>query len=135
MKLLNILSVFMETEEVAMQYTESIDFFRICQFIPTCVKETILPVAIIIHKLTKHPVMIQVKFYRKTYWFHFILLINFQRLFDLSVEDALLSLFRLKNLDVVYYICLSIINFSKHKLCCLKICTPAVLKIILGLFI
>ncbi|KAF2885149.1 hypothetical protein ILUMI_21025 [Ignelater luminosus] len=102
----------MECLETASYFVKSLEFIQFCQWATSCPKKFILPSALIITSLTK---LVELR----------------QLLFDFSIEDTVLSFFRINNELVFYKTCEAISNMSSHRYCCEKMITPVVIQCLL----
>lgn len=111
---LNIVQNCMQSEETFCYFVESSEFLNFCQWVKTCDPEYLLACITILERLTQIPQMKQV-------------------LFDLSVEDSILYIFRSNDKQILNTTCEAISNMSEHKYCCDKMVTAMTLQSILAI--
>lgn len=106
---LKIIQHCANSEETSTYYIKSIQFLSFCQWVKNCAIEYLLPCTDIFEKLSGIPSIKQI-------------------LYDLSVEESLLSFLRSKEKIVLNNACKAITNMTVHKYCCDDMLTPAVLS-------
>ncbi|XP_018561213.1 armadillo repeat-containing protein 3-like [Anoplophora glabripennis] len=99
----------MKSEETNDYFVETLEFLKFCQWVKTCKEDYLFPSISILEQLTRTPSKRQI-------------------LFDLSVEQSILSFFRSTEKRVLNKMCEAITNMIAHKYCCEEMLTPAVLK-------
>ncbi|EEZ98165.1 hypothetical protein TcasGA2_TC000592 [Tribolium castaneum] len=106
---LNIVWHCMGNEITRTYFVTTLEFLKFCQWVKNCPPEVGLICARIFLELAK---IDSIK----------------QLLFDLSIEDTILSFFKSDDKQVLNVTCDSVCFMSKHKYCCEKIVTPIVVK-------
>ncbi|KAF7285722.1 hypothetical protein GWI33_010142 [Rhynchophorus ferrugineus] len=106
-KALNILKNCLACEETNNYFVESVEFLDLCQWVKTCHPRYLIPLIEVFLILTS---MNEMK----------------QTLFDLSVEESILSFFRYSNKILINKVCQAVSNMTTHKYCCEHMLTPVV---------
>jgi hypothetical protein len=109
---LNIIMHCMGNENTNSYFVTSLEFLKFCQWVKTCPDDVMLICANIFLELSKIDSIRQM-------------------LFDLSIENTILSFLRDYDKKVLNTTCEAISFMSKHKYCCEKMITPVVIKKIL----
>lgn len=104
-----IISDCMKSEETSSYFIKTFEFLNFCQWVKKCEPEYHLPCILIFEQLTRAPSRRQI-------------------LFDLSVEDSILSFLRNSEKRVLDKTCEAISNMMTHKYCCEEMLRPQVLK-------
>ncbi|XP_063909826.1 uncharacterized protein LOC135127312 [Zophobas morio] len=99
----------MGNENTKSYFTSSFEFLKFCQWIKTCPDHVMQICADIFLEISK---IDSIK----------------QMLFDLSIEDIILSFFRSSDKQVLNTTCDAVNFMAKHKYCCEKMVTPVVIK-------
>lgn len=113
-KALSIIMNCMESDQTNTQFINTLEFIKLNNWVKSCPLELLPSVSDIFCKITSIPELRQV-------------------LFDLSVEDSILSFFRSSEKKVLNNTCQAITNLSEHTYCCQRMLTPVVLKEILAI--
>lgn len=99
----------MKNKETLDYFIKSLEFLQFCEWVKTCDHKYLFSCILILEQLTRIPS-------------------NRQMLFDLSVENSLLSFLRSKENKVLNKTCEAISNMMAHKYCCEEMLKPHVLK-------
>lgn len=97
--------------ECALNFVKSIEFVKFLEWVKTCPRKLVGHCGLVMKTLSDHEELLQI-------------------LFDFSMEESAISLFRFLSEPVILHVCDTILNMMRHKYCLESMARPSLIRIL-----